>query len=416
MSDVNIAPPAPPSAPSAPANEVPINQNPVANPQPVGDQAPEKPVDGLDRGHGRPETRRESIRKAFERANTPEKERTPAPRKADQKAAKAERAEKATEPGLDLRKPPQDRYREGGRFAKTPADTASTQADPAAGQQPQQTARKPSPPLPETAPYREPPGRWADHAKAEWSAAPESVRGEVYRMAKEFDGAYGKLKGDHETMNTIRHFHEMATQHGTTLDKALNNYVSMEQKLRTDLVGGLDVIVNNLNLHTSDGRKLGLRDVAYHILNQSPEQHKIIQQQNSQQAAQSQIGSLHREVEDLKSTIQQLHTGLQFNHTRSQVDQFADSHPGFDELGDLIEQELHFGFSLEEAYQRAARLRPPTTRAAQTRNPPAQTRPDKSIRGAPDTGPSDGQRRRSDKPVGRREAIQRAIQRVNGGV
>jgi hypothetical protein len=416
MSDVNIAPPALPSAPSAPANEVPINQNPVANPQPVGDQAPEKPVDGVDRGHGRPETRRESIRKAFERANTPEKERTPAPRKADQKAAKAERAEKATEPGLDLRKPPQDRYREGGRFARAPEGTATPQADPAVNQQPQQTARKPSAPLPETAPYREPPGRWNEAGKAEWSAAPESVRGEVYRMAKEFDGAYKTLRGDHDTMNTIRHFHEMATQHGTTLDKALNNYVSMEQKLRTDLVGGLDVIVNNLNLRTSDGRKLGLRDVAYHILNQSPEQHKLIQQQNSQQAAQSQIGSLHREVEDLKSTIQQLHTGLQFNHTRSQVDVFADSHPGFDELGDLIEQELHFGFSLEEAYQRAARLRPPTTRAAQTRNTPAQTRPDKSISGAPDTGPSDGQRRRSDKPVGRREAIQRAIQRVNGGV
>ena len=52
MSDTNIAPPAPPSVPSAPANEVPINQNPVNAPQPVGDQAPEKPVDGLDRGHG----------------------------------------------------------------------------------------------------------------------------------------------------------------------------------------------------------------------------------------------------------------------------------------------------------------------------------------------------------------------------
>lgn len=415
MSDVNIAPPAPPSAPSAPANEVPINQNPVGSPQPVGDQAPEKPVDGVDRGHGRPETRRESIRKAFERANSPEKEKTPAPRKA--KAVADDKTAPDDKP-LDLRKPPQDRYREGGRFAKSPEAAATRQQDPALGQQAQQTARKPSPPLPETAPYREPPGRWADHAKAEWSAAPESVRGEVYRMAKEFDGAYQKLRGDHETMDKIRPYHEMATQHGTTLERALNNYVSMEQKLRTDLVGGLDVIVNNLNLHTQDGRKLGLRDVAYHILNQSPEQHKLTQQHNASQAAQHQIGALHQEVAGLKSTISQLHNGLQFNYTRSQVDQFADdpNHPGFDELGDLIEQELRFGFSLEEAYQRAARLRPPTTRAAQTRTPPAQTRPDKSIHGAPDTGPSDGQRRKGDKPVGRREAIQRAIQRVNGGV
>src|SRR6478736_9147476 len=108
MSDTNIAPAAPPSAPSAPAptNEAPINQNPVNAPQPVGDQAPEKPVDGLDRGHGRPETRRESIRKAFERANTPEKEKTLAPRK----AAKTEA--KPPEAPLDLRKPPQERHRE----------------------------------------------------------------------------------------------------------------------------------------------------------------------------------------------------------------------------------------------------------------------------------------------------------------
>jgi hypothetical protein len=411
MSDTNIAPAAPPSAPSAPANEVPINQNPVNAPQPVGDQAPEKPVDGLDRGHGRPETRRESIRKAFERANTPEKEKTPAPRK----AAKTEA--KPSEAPLDLRKPPQERHREGGRFAKAPAADAATQADPA-GTQPQQIAKKPVAPLPETAPYREPPGRWNEAGKAEWSAAPESVRGEVYRMAKEFDGAYKTLRGDHDTMNSIRHFHEMATQHGTTLDKALTNYVSMEQKLRTDLVGGLDVIVNNLNLRTQNGQKISLRDVAYHILNQSPEQHKLTQQQNSQQAAQHQIGALHQEVAGLKSTIDQLHNGLRFNQTRSQVDVFADSHPGFDELGDLIEQELQFGFSLEEAYQRAYRLRPPKTHAAQTRNTPAQTRSDKSIHGAPDSGPSDGPpvKRKGDKQVGRREAIQRAITRVNGGV
>ena len=43
-------------------------------------------------------------------------------------------------------------------------------------------------------------------------------------------------------------YHEMAQQHGTTLDRALNNYVTMEQKLRQDVIGGLDIIVNNLNL------------------------------------------------------------------------------------------------------------------------------------------------------------------------
>ena len=110
----------------------------------------------------------------------------------------------------------------------------------------------------ETAPYREPLPRMSEHAKAEWAAAPESVRGEVHRLAKEYQSAYEQYRGDHEAMQPIRHFHEMAQQHGTTLDKALTNYVSMEQKLRQDVVGGLDIIVNNLGLKTSDGQRIVL--------------------------------------------------------------------------------------------------------------------------------------------------------------
>lgn len=242
---------------------------------------------------------------------------------------------------------------------------------------------------------------------------PEGVRGDVYRMAREYEGAYQRYRGDHEEMNNIRNFHEMATQHGTTLARALNNYVSMEQKLRTDLVGGLDVIVNNLNLRTQEGQKIGIRDVAYHILNQNPEQHRLIQQGNAQQAQMHQIGALHQEMAGLKTAINQMHTERVFGQTRSAVDQFADSHPRFDELGGVIEQEVKLGFDLETAYQRADRLYP-SNAAAQTRTAPAQTRQDKSIYGAPESSPSDGQRRKNDKPVGRREAIQNAINRVNG--
>ena len=415
MSDVSNAPaPAPANAPApaAPAaHEVPINPNPVSTPQPVGSQAPDKPA---------AEARRESIQKAFEkvRENEGDPKKPPAARPkqpdAEQKGKPA-----AVQGDPDPRKPaPQPR--EQGRFAKAPD---------APGQQPPQPGAPGAPaaasqqrpavaPLPETAPYREPPPRMADHAKAEWAAAPESVRGEVHRMQQEFDGAYRHLRADHDEMETIRPFHEMARQHGTSLQKALTNYVGMEQKLRSDLIGGLDVIVNNLNLRTSDGQKIGIRDVAYHILNQSPDQHKMLQTQNATQAQSHQIGQLHQIVETLAQNVQQMHHERQFTQTRSAVDQFADAHPRFDELGDLIEQELRYGFSLDEAYQRADRLRPSSgsTHAAQTRNPTAQTRTDKSISGAPDGGPAPTTRRKDDKPVGRREAIQNAIRRVNGGV
>jgi hypothetical protein len=76
----------------------------------------------------------------------------------------------------------------------------------------------------------------------------------------------------------------------------------------------------------------------------------------------------------LKQALQQMHTEQQYTYTRGAVDQFADTHPRFDELGDLIETELKFGFDLDTAYRRAELLRP-TTQAAQTRPTSAQTRP-----------------------------------------
>jgi hypothetical protein len=113
-----------------------------------------------------------------------------------------------------------------------------------------------------------------------------------------------------------------------------------------------------------------------------------------------------------------LHTSQQFTATRSAVDQFAASHPQFDELGDLIHQELKLGFDLETAYRRAQLLRP-GTHAAQTRTQPAQTRPiDRSISGAPDVAPSNGASSRRPKEASRtaRDAVSNAMRRVNGGI
>jgi hypothetical protein len=225
---------------------------------------------------------------------------------------------------------------------------------------------------------------------------------------------YRAYRPDHDVMNTIRPYQEMATQHGTTLARALNNYVTMEQKLRADPIGGLDIIVQNLNL-VHNGQKIGLRDVAYAILNQTPDQQRILQNQNAQTAAQHQIGALHQEIRGLQNHLAQMHTAQQFTYTRSAVDQFADQHPRFDELGDLIGAELKNGYDLPTAYRRAELLRP-ATHAAQTRNPSAQTRStDRSISGAPDVTASNAASRRQEKVPDRRAAIQNAIRSVGSG-
>jgi hypothetical protein len=211
-------------------------------------------------------------------------------------------------------------------------------------------------------------------------------------------------------------YDQLARQQGTTLQQALSNYIGIENKLRTDPVAGLDTIVNNLGLtDPQTGRRINLRDIAYHVLNQTPEALQVMQQGNAQNAVRQQLGALHQEVTATKQQLQQLHQERQYVHTRSAVDQFAESHPRFDELGDLIEKELNLGFDLPTAYRRAELLRPGTT-VAQTHDTSAQTRPvDRSISGSPDVASSNGASRRPKVPVGRREAIQNAIRRVNGG-
>jgi hypothetical protein len=416
-----VAPPSssPPTSPqtsqaSANLSEVSLDTNQISSPNPVSNQAPDKS----------PPSRREAIQAAFDRANKPR------PGIADKSADKAKALPAEAKAGhnnppeptekIDLKKRPDEQPRDKGRFAPRQSTNSEfvdkeQNATAAKGMDGTRPAA-PHPTLPENTPFRDPPQRMADHAKAVWASTPEPVRGEIHRMHQEFGNAYNQLKPIADAFQPIARFHQMAQQHGTTLERALTNYTSMEQKLRSDVVGGLDVIVNNLGLKAPDGSRIGLRDIAYHVLSQSPEQLKQLQMGNTQNAASQQIGALHQKISGLEHALNQMHTAQQFSYTRSQVDQFADSHPRFDELGAQIKAELDLGFDLPTAYRRAELLAP-ATQAAQTRGitPSAQTRPaDRSISGSPG-GTAQAAPRRSEKPVGRREAIENAVKRVRGG-
>jgi hypothetical protein len=426
MSDTNVTNAPPSTAPSG-QSEVPVDTNPTTTPVPVGNQAPDRPD-----GAARPPSRREAIQAAFERASAPPakpEKRTseaarPAPKPAEAKAGHNQPPEPTEK--LDLKKRPSDQPRgERGQFAPRP-QTPGAQAAPGASPMPpgrpdaaQPQARQ----LPPTAPFRDPPPRMAPHAQAVWADTPEHVRGEVHRMAQEFGQAYQAYKADSDAMSEIRHFQQMAQQHGTTLHTALTNYVGIEEKLRKDPVGGMEQIIANLKIpiNGKPGVTATLRDFCYHVLSRSPEQLAQVQQGNALQSTNHQMAQVYQEVSGLKNTVQQLHTALQFKDTRSAVDVFADdgNHPRFDELGDLIQNELSLGFDLETAYRRAELLRP-ATHAAQTRAPSAQTRDsDRSMSGAPAASASNGATTRQGKPekaVGRRDAIGNAIRRVNGSL
>jgi hypothetical protein len=408
------APSAP--APSAPApSEAAVNESAVSLPNPSGTQ-PSAP--------SREEARREAIARAFERAgdtavkpervrpgmghnNPPEpmqKERAPAKPEAKPEA----KAQPKPQPKLDLKKrpseqeqptqPPPPRERgEHGHF--TPKDK-SPPAAPATGY----------------AAINQPLPRMSKEAQRDWATTPESVRRDVHRMHHEFGKFYQQARATQQAVAPLAPYLQMAQQHGTTLDRALANYTGMEAKLRADPIAGLDMIVANLNLRTPDGRRIDLRDIAWHILNQTPDQHRALQQQNAQTAQSRQIGQLHQIVNTLAQNMQQMHYERQLIGKRGEVDRFAETHPRLDELGDIIHQELRLGFDLPTAYKRAELLRPAT--AAQTRpnqQTTAQTRssPDRSISGAPDSS-GNGTGRRHRPSASPREAAANAIKRMNG--
>jgi len=423
MSDVtitaNAAPAQPPSpAPAAPQSpqrsEVPVNPNPVDTPKPLPQALPaseptEKPAD-------RPQSRREAIQKAFakQRAENP-----PQPREA--KRGDNNPPEDTPDERIDLKKRPADQPRDRGRFATKASSASDAQPGAVAGQQAgrpgQQAVPQPYVPPPGAPAHHHPIPRMSPRAAAEWDKVPETVKADAHRIYNEVGRAFQQYKTSHEAMAPLAPYAKMAKEQGTTLDKVLGNHVAIEEKLRSDPIGAFEVITHNLNLQTPDGQKLTFRDLAWHALNQTPEQQQLIQQRNEAQATRMQLEAMKREQAAIANEYRRMQYAAHFQTTRGAVDQYADQRPRFDELGDLIHREIQLGFDLDTAYRRAELLRPAT--AAQTRGTtPAQTRtPDRSISGAPSGAPNGANGvRRSGKPGTRKDAIAHAIRSVRGAL
>jgi len=417
MSDVTVAPAATPAAstpaaaptPAAPQHEVQINQNPTGTPNPVPPQAPpaeDKP---------RPVSRQEGLQRAFDKHRA---ERPAPPRE----AKKGDNAppEDTPDEKFDLKKRPSDQAakidqpRDRGRFAPKAAPSDMGVSGVAAGQPAArpgtQAAPQPYVPPAGSPAHHHPLPRMSPRAAAAWDKVPDEVRADAHRMYREISQAFTKYKGAHDAMQAIAPYDQMAREQGTTLARVLENHVGIEAKLREDPIGGLEVIVHNLNLQTPDGQKLTLRDLAWHHLNQTPEQQQLIQQRNEAQAVRLQLEQMRREQEALANEYRRMQYAQHFQTTRGAVDQYAGQRPRFDELGPLIHREVQLGFPLDEAYRRAELLAGPPT-AAQTRTQtPAQTRtPDRSISGAPSGGLNGANGTRTGKPVSRKDALEHAF-------
>lgn len=260
------------------------------------------------------------------------------------------------------------------------------------------------------------PARFHDGAKAEWATTPQSVRAEVARMEREFTEGYRKYKDSAEAFEPVRRFHDMARQSGTTLDAALDRYVNLENLLRQDVnagrvpIRGLEEVCRNFGM--------SLRDVAAHVMGQTPDQNAA-QQDATIRELRQQVQQLTQAVGGVANTFQTQRKTA----TLSEIEAFAAQNPRFEELSEDIAffLESKRAKDLAEAYALADRLNPAAEPAKSAPGPSAARAPEpsaaqsghvaqtdkgqKSITGAPSSG-SDPVTKRPSSSI--REALKRA--------
>lgn len=358
---------APGAAPAAAEpNVVPINESPATHTNPIESSGPEK---APEVEAPKPSA---SVKEALAKADAKLKEAPKeAPKPVEGKAeAKAEKVEAKAEPK------PRD---EAGKFAPKPPQDLK-QAAPVE-QKPAPVAEQPAKP---TA-FHEAPKRFSDDAKAAWETAPEPVRAEIHRAVKELETGINQYR---EFVEPLKPYAQLAQQHNTTLQKALDNYIGLERALKSSdmsqKLGGIEEVFRHAGINP--------RDWAAQLLNQTPDQVQS-QQDATIRELRQQIGRLEQQIGGVTQTFQQQRE----QSTLDEINKFASApeHSRFEELADDIAFFMKTGRAndLSEAYQLAERLNPAPVKATAeqpvipaTPTADAHTKGTKSITGSPSPG------------------------------
>lgn len=338
----------------------------LAEPSPVSDTiiegtpTPPAPEPSGETTESVPRSRREALEKAFDAVD------------GGNDSPPAEGGERARGPD--------------GKFVAKEAQNAP-EAEPKADAQPKTPEGK--------GPVTEAPSRFSADAKQVWADAPEAVRGEIKRAISELEGGLAQKDAQ---LEPLKPYMDMAQKQGTTVHEALDRFLKMEDALRSDLPKGMEMLAQNFGMTLP-------QLVAAAQRQQPPEQDA-----KDRQIADltQQVRQLSTQVGDVSKTFEQ----NQHDATLKTVEAFADEHPRFDELSEHIAHALKTGFatSLQEAYDFADRLNPaPQPAVQQPSAQPAQTRPVRSVTGAPNAGSNPAREKPS---TTRTEAIERAMSRA----
>jgi|GEM_PF-6886368 len=276
-------------------------------------------------------------------------------------------------------------------------------------------------PDPKPSAYKEPPSGFDDAAKKEWDATPESVRGAMNRRFQEMERGLHQHKQTAQEYEPLRKYADMAKESGTDLQSALHRYTQIETELGRDPVSGLQAVVANLGLKKQDGSPVTLRDIAAHIMGQSPDQAASRQEATISRLTQT-ISQLQQQIGGFSQHVEQQQQQSRTASAENEWTAFQNANPRAAQLEPQIAEfltkypadSMSVGERLQDAYDWAASKTPNVAHTdpaplAQTQTPTRQPNPagQKSVSGA-------GGESRTVRKMSSDDAIKKAIAKLNG--
>lgn len=323
----------------------------------------------------------------------------------------AEEAAKKAEDKPEGEEKPKAQRREDGKSSKADAEVPEGEEAP----QPKRESA-----------FRDPPKRFDEAAKKDWEHVPESVRGSINRMQREYENGIEKYRRDAEEYGTLREYRELAKAQNTDIKSALDNYVSLDRLLTQNPIAGLEKIVSNLGLKDQQGQPVTLRSIAAAISGQTPDQ--VSRQYDIQmQSLRQELEQSRQQITQMTQYVEQQKQQVKLRETQSEIDAFAAEHPRFEELQEYIAETLQkypassnipVRERLADAYAvAAARYPAPDAAHTGTTSALAQTQTQrnraKSITGSPSAGAqvSTSQTRRAKRSLD--DVVANAIRRAS---
>jgi len=193
-------------------------------------------------------------------------------------------------------------------------------------------------------PVLRPPPGWSPTAKVAFEKLPPEVKQAVANREEEVNRGFAKL-GEYKP---IDRYMEMARQSGTTLDKALENYVGIENRLRQDFPTGIAELCQRQGVHPV---ALAQAILARHGV--APSNGAAGETPEVRQPASVDLSPIHQEINALKSFIEQ----QQSQGVQTEIQRFASDpkHAFFENVKTVMGRLINSGQAddLEDAYDQA---------------------------------------------------------------